>query len=150
MPVVVAVEVALLTGRLDLAVAGAVAIGAPLALGFYLTARYAPRGYLLGVDGLHVERRASDLVVPYHTIRGVDRTKRAFVGLGAGSKGFLGDFTFGRAWRPGLGRYRLCLTNRQNAVWLQTSGGWIAVSPDRADEFVARLSARLSMRSRLS
>jgi len=143
-PLFVAADVWVLARRLDLAIASAAVIAVPLALTFSLTARYAPRGYRLDSDGLHVERRASDLVVPYASIRSVDRTRRGLLGIGAGSRGFLGYFTLGRAWRPGLGRYRLCLTNRRDVVWVQAADGWIALSPDRPDAFVERLRARLS------
>ncbi|HEU5322212.1 MAG TPA: PH domain-containing protein [Methylomirabilota bacterium] len=115
----------------------------PFALLLHLAARRAPRGYLLAPDGLRVERRAGDLVVPYRSIRGVDRQRRPTLGLGLGSSGFLGWFTLGRAVRPGLGPYRLALTNRRDVVWLRTDAGWVAVSPERPDEFVERLRGRL-------
>jgi hypothetical protein len=116
----------------------------PFALMFLASARLAPKAYRLGADGLHVERRgATDVVVPYRDIRSVDRVRRRLIGLGAGSNGFLGRFTFARAWRPGLGAYRVLVTNGSDVVWLETSRGWIAISPERPDEFVALLRAKI-------
>jgi len=116
----------------------------PIALIFFASARLAPKAYTLGVDGVHVERRgAPDVVVLYREIRSVDRVRRSLVGLGAGSNGFLGHFTFGRGWRPGLGRYRILVTNSIDVVWLDTTRGWVALSPDRSDEFITRLRARI-------
>jgi hypothetical protein len=117
----------------------------PFVVIFGATARLAPKAYRLASDGLYVERRgASDVRVAYRLIRSVDRERRSLLGLGAGSSGFLGCFTFGRAWRPGLGRYRLLLSHARAAVWLDTSEGWIAISPDRPDAFIAGLRARLT------
>ena len=115
-----------------------------------MTARYAPRAYRIALDGLHVERRAGDFVVPYRAIRGVDRKRRSLLGVGAGSRGFLGWFTFGRAWRPGLGPYRLFLTRRGSVVWVQTDSGWLALSPDEPDAFVERLRTHLAAQPRAS
>ncbi|PYN91714.1 MAG: hypothetical protein DMD91_33695 [Candidatus Rokuibacteriota bacterium] len=56
---------------------------------------------------------------------------------------FLGRFTFGRGWRPGLGAYRILITNSFDVVWLQTTRGWVALSPERPEEFVARLRTRI-------
>ena len=115
-----------------------------IALIFLVSARLAPRAYRLGADGVHVERRGTaNVVVPYRDIRGVDRVRRSLVGLGAGSNGFLGRFTFGRGWRPGLGAYRILITNSFDVVWLQTTRGWVALSPERPEEFVARLRTRI-------
>jgi len=117
----------------------------PIGLIFLASARLAPKAYRLGADGVHVERRGTaDLVVPYRDIHDVDRVRRALVGFGAGSNGFLGRFTFGRGWRPGLGAYRLLLTNSYDVVWLESTRGWIALSPERSDDFVTRLRSRLS------
>jgi PH (Pleckstrin Homology) domain-containing protein len=122
-------------------------IGLPFLGIFWATMQYAPRAYRLAPDGVRIERRAGDIVVPYEAIVAVDRERRGLTGFGAGSKGFLGWFSFGRAWRPSLGRYRLALTNRRDVVWLRTTSGWIAVSPDPPDAFVDRLRARLVSRS---
>lgn len=117
----------------------------PFLLIFAATARLAPRAYRLAADGVHVERwGAADVRVPYRVIRRVDRERRSLLGLGAGSNGFLGRFTFGRAWRPGFGRYRLLLSDARAAVWVDTGEGWVAISPDRPDAFVAGLRARLT------
>jgi len=114
---------------------------------FWVTLLYAPRAYRLGPDGVRIERRAGDLVVPYAAVLGVDRDRRGLACFGAASNGFLGWYTFGRAWRPGSGRYRLALTNRRDVVWFRTTRGWIAISPDPPDAFVDRLRERLASRS---
>ena len=62
-----------------------------------------------------------------------------------GSNGLFGRF--GAFWNPRLGFYRLFLTNTQTVVWLNTGHGWVALSPDRPDEFCARVTERLSTRS---
>src|SRR5262249_12215137 len=76
-------------------------------------------------------------------IRSVDRVARPLAGISlTASKGIFGRF--GRFWNSTLGSYRLFLTNRESVVWLQTtSDGWVAISPDRADEFVVRLRTRI-------
>jgi hypothetical protein len=115
----------------------------PFALVLFVLGRLAPTGYRLGPDGIHVERRAGDAVIPYARIRAVDRAPRPVTGISTfGSQGVFGRF--GWFWAPRLGTYRLFLTNTTDVVWLETSEGLVALSPDRPDEFVARLHARLS------
>ena len=105
-----------------------------------------PTAYRLGPDGVCVERRAGPQVIAYRDIRGMDRLPRSVKGLTlGGSNGLFGRF--GGFWNPRLGFYRLFLTNTQTVVWLSTAQGWVAVSPDRPDEFCARLATRLPMRS---
>lgn len=114
----------------------------PCALLLWVMGRYAPNGYRLERDGIHVERRAGPRAIPYAIIRAVDREPRPINGLSlTASKGVFGRF--GRFWNSRLGLYRLYLTNRHTIVWLDTTDGWIALSPDRPDEFVTRLQARL-------
>ena len=114
----------------------------PFALILFVIGRYAPQGYRLAGDGVHVERRAGPRVIPYRTIRSADRVARPLAGISlTASKGIFGRF--GRFWNTTLGFYRLFLTNRESVVWLQTSDGWVAISPDRPDEFVARLRTRI-------
>jgi len=114
----------------------------PFTLMLFVIGRYAPLGYRLAADGVHVERRARPRVIAYRTIRSTDRVARPLAGISlTASKGVFGRF--GRFWNSTLGFYRLFLTNRKNIVWLETTGGWMALSPDRPDEFVARLRARI-------
>ena len=116
----------------------------PFTLITFVAARYAPLGYRLAGDGLHVERKAGDRVFPYRTILAVDREPRPIRGMSLfACKGIFGRY--GQFWNSTLGVYRLFLTNTQTVVWLRTSGGLVAVSPDRPDEFVERLSARLGL-----
>ena len=114
----------------------------PFTLFLFVAGRFAPTGYRLGAEGVHVERRAGAAVIPYRRIRAVDREARPVRGLTlGGSAGIFG--CFGRFWNARLGLYRLFLSNRDGVVWLATDGGWIGLSPDRPDEFVERLRARL-------
>ena len=115
----------------------------PFSLMLLLFARYAPTGYRLARDGVHVERRSGPIVIPYAVIRDFDRTRRSVSGLTfAGSNGLFGRF--GRFWNPRLGFYRLFLTNTDEVVWLTTNDGLIGLSPDRPEAFVERLSLRVS------
>jgi hypothetical protein len=120
-------------------------IGLPFTLALFVIARLAPAAYALASDGVHIERRAGPRVIPYRTIRGVDRLPRRVSGLSVtASKGIFGRF--GRFWNMELGFYRLFLTNTDAVVWLDTTDGLIGLSPDRPDEFVERLQARLAAR----
>lgn len=117
-------------------------IGLPFTLILFFIGRYAPTGYRLAADGVHIERRAAAKVIPFRLIRSADRGDRPLNGLTMG--GSMGVFgRFGWFWNPTLGFYRLFLSNRETVVWLETEGGWIAISPDRPDEFVERLRPRL-------
>ena len=114
----------------------------PFTLMLFVIGRYAPTGYRLAADGVHVERRAGALVIPYHRIRAVDQAPRPVNGMSIfGSRGVFGRF--GRFWSPSLGFYRLYLSNRHAVVWLATEGGWVGLSPDRPADFVERLGVRL-------
>lgn len=115
----------------------------PFTLILFVVGRFAPLGYRLAGDGVHVERRAGAKVIPYRHIRAVDRAPRPLAGLAVvGSKSVFGRF--GRFWNGTLGFYRLFLTNRESIVWLDTETGWVGLSPDRPDEFVERLRAHLT------
>ncbi|MGH7388195.1 MAG: PH domain-containing protein [Candidatus Rokuibacteriota bacterium] len=117
-------------------------LGLPFALVLFVAGRFAPTGYRLGPQGVHIERRAWAKVTPYREIRGVDREPRRIVGMSMmGSNGVFGRF--GRFWNMSIGFYQLWLSNTRTIVWLHTSDGLIALSPDRPDEFVERLRARL-------
>jgi hypothetical protein len=116
----------------------------PFTLMVFIMGRYGPRGYRLAADGVRVERHARPVVIPYRRIRGVDRQSRPVAGMSVfGSQGVFGRF--GRFWNMRLGVYRLFLTNRDTIVWLATDDGWLGLSPDRPDEFVERLEARLAL-----
>ena len=117
--------------------------GVPFTVVLFVLGRCAPTGYRLGAAGLEVERRAGAHVIPYRRIRAVDREPRTLGGLSLlGSRGIFGHF--GRFWNVRLGTYRLYLANRDSVVWLATDDGWVGLSPDRPDEFVERLRARLA------
>ena len=114
----------------------------PFLIMLLIASRYAPSGYRLGADGVYIERKVGAKVVRYRDIRSVDREQRSLKGLTfGGSNGLFGRF--GRFWNPRLGVYRLFLSNTSSVVWLATSEGWVAVSPDRPDEFVAGVQDRL-------
>ena len=115
----------------------------PLALILFVTGRFAPLGYRLAGDGVHVERHVGAKVIRYRDIRGVDRAPRPLAGLTVnGSRGVFGRF--GGFWNTTLGFYRLFVTNRESLVWLDTDRGWVGLSPDQPDEFVERLRARVT------
>jgi hypothetical protein len=117
----------------------------PFSLVLWALGLAAPRGYRLAADGVHVERRAGTTVIPYRSIRSVDRDPRPLGGLSLfGSKGVFGRF--GRFWSPRLGAYRLFVTDGTAVVWLATDDGLVGLSPDRSAEFVDRLRERLGRR----
>lgn len=119
-------------------------VSLPFTLMLFVAARLSPSGYRLAPDGVHVERKAGAKVIPYAGIRGVDREPRSPRGLTVtGSNGLFGRF--GRFWNPRLGMYRLFLSNTETIVWLTTEQGLVGLSPDRPDEFVERLTARLPL-----
>jgi Bacterial PH domain len=121
----------------------------PFSAMLLVAARYAPRGYWLAPDGLHIERKVGPKVIRYRDIRDVDRGPRSVRGMTfGGSNGLFGRF--GRFWSPRLGFYRLFLSNTHAVVWLSTSTGWVGLSPDLPDEFCARLATRLADRPRSS
>ena len=114
----------------------------PFTVLLFVVGRYAPVAFHLDADGLRVERRARDVVIPYRAIRAVDVTPRPVRGMTMlGSRGVFG--VYGRFWNGTLGFYRLYLTNTRAVVWLDTEQGWVGLSPDRPDDFVARLGSRL-------
>lgn len=113
----------------------------PFGLMVFVMGRFAPTGYRLALDGIRVERRMGSVLIAYHRIKAVDRTPRQISGMSLfGSQGVFGRF--GTFWNFRLGFYRLYLTNR-DVVWLATDTGWIGLSPDRPDEFVAGLRSHL-------
>jgi len=114
----------------------------PFAVVLFVTGRYAPVAYRLAVDGVHVERKAGAKVIPYRAIRSADREPRQVRGMSVfASRGLFG--LFGRFWNTQLGHYGLYVTDPGAVVWLATDDGWVGLSPDRPDEFVARLRERL-------
>lgn len=115
----------------------------PFLIMLLIASRYAPAGYRLAADGVHVERKAgAKVIVAYRDIRAVDRMRRPVGGLSfSGSNGLFGRF--GQFWNPRVGFYRLFLSNTDSVVWITTTRGLVAVSPDRPDEFVERLVARV-------
>jgi len=121
----------------------------PFLIILLIASRFAPSGYRLATDGVHVERKVGPKVLRYRDIRAVDRTARSVKGITfVGSNGLFGRF--GRFWNPRIGLYRLFLSNTSSVVWLSTSEGWVAVSPDRPEEFAAGVQARLDERARPS
>ena len=119
-------------------------VSLPFSLGLWVIGRYAPTGYRLAGDGVHVERRAGDKVIPYRRITSVDREPRAIRGVSVlGTKGAFGRV--GKFWNSSLGFYELHVANGEAIVWLDTADGWVGLSPDRPDEFVDRLQARLAL-----
>jgi PH (Pleckstrin Homology) domain-containing protein len=116
----------------------------PFTLLLFVMGRYAPTGFRLAGDGVHVERRAGAKVIPYRIIRGADDAPRSPAGLSVfGSRGVFGRF--GRFWNHSLGHYRLFITNSDSIIWLDTVNGWVGLSPDRPQQFLEQLRARLAL-----
>jgi hypothetical protein len=122
-------------------------ISLPCSVILFVAGRFAPTAYRLGADGVHIERRAGDKIIPYRTIRNADRLERPLRGISLGaSKGIFGRF--GRFWSPQLGFFRLFVSDASAVVWLHTDGGLVGLSPDRPDEFLARLRTHRGPRPR--
>jgi hypothetical protein len=116
----------------------------PFTLLLFVMGRYAPTGFRLAPDGIHVERRAGAKVIPYRTIRAADDARRSSGGMSIfGSRGVFGRF--GRFWNSSLGQHQLFLTNGKGIIWLDTANGWVGLSPDRPQQFLEQLRARLAL-----
>ena len=116
----------------------------PFTLLLFVMGRYAPTGFRLASDGLHVERRAGPKVIAYRTIRAADDAPRSTGGMSIfGSRGVFGRF--GRFWNTSLGHYQLFLTNGRGIIWLDTAHGWVGLSPDNPQQFLEQLRARLAL-----
>ncbi len=119
-------------------------VSLPFTLILFVTGRYAPTGFRLAGDGVHVERRAGATIIPYRAIRAADDAPRSPAGLSVfGSRGVFGRF--GRFWNGSLGHYRLFITNGHGIVWLDTVNGWVGLSPDRPQQFLEQLRAHLAL-----
>jgi len=103
----------------------------------------APSGYTLSEDGVILERRWLTRVLPYAAITAVDRQSRPVGGLGAMVLNSLFG-SHGLRWNPRTGRHYIFITRTTDLVWLTTSRGLIALSPDRPAEFTMRLAERLA------
>ena len=116
----------------------------PFTLMLFVMGRYAPTAFRLAGDGVHVERRAGAAVIPYRAIRAADDAPRSPAGLSVfGSRGVFGRF--GRFWNHSLGHYRLFITNGHSIIWLDTANGWVGLSPDRPQQFLEQLRARIGL-----
>jgi hypothetical protein len=104
---------------------------------------FAPAGYRLDGDGVTIERRLRPRLIPRDAIRSVDRERRPLGGLGAvGLNALFG--AHGIRWNPWTGWHELAITNTQDLVYVHTRRGLLVLSPDRPDEFAARLAALLA------
>jgi hypothetical protein len=107
---------------------------------------FAPSGYTLDEDGLILERRWFRRRLPYAAITAADRQQRAAGGLGTvGLNSLFGSH--GLRWNPRTGRHYLFVTRSSDLVWLTTSRGLVALSPERPAEFTTRLAGRLAARA---
>jgi hypothetical protein len=103
----------------------------------------APAGYTLEDDRLILERRWLRRGIPYAAIAGVDRRTCSMGGLGTvGLNSLFGSH--GLRWNPRTGRHYLFITRTTDVVWLTTSRGLVALSPERPAEFTTRLAERLA------
>lgn len=102
----------------------------------------APSGYTIEPDGVRIERRWGRRVIPYAAILGCDRRRRPIGGLlAAGFNSLFGSH--GPRWNPRSGWHYLAITNTDDLVFLDTRGGFVALSPSDPDEFVRALLAHL-------
>jgi hypothetical protein len=106
---------------------------------------FAPSGYTLGDGGLILERRWFRRVLPYAAIVEIDRRRRPVGGLGAVVLNSLFG-SHGLRWNPRTGRHYIFITRTSDLVWLTTSRGLIALSPERPADFTTRLAGRLGER----
>ena len=103
----------------------------------------APSGYTLEPRGIRLERRWLARRLPYSAIRSVDRTPRPIGGLLAlGLNGLFGSH--GPRWNPRSGWHYLAITNTDDLVFLETRGGFVALSPSEPEQFLRALHARLA------
>lgn len=103
---------------------------------------FAPSGYTLDDVGLVLERRWFRRVLPYAAITEMDRRQRPVGGLGTvGLNSLFGSH--GLRWNPRTGRHYVFITRTSDLVWLTTSRGLVALSPERPAEFTTRLAGRL-------
>jgi Bacterial PH domain len=115
----------------------------PFLLGLWMIQGLAPAGFTLEERGIRIERRWLSRLIPYLTIRNVDREPRAVGGLGAvGLNALFGSH--GPRWNPRTGWHYLAISNTTDLVYLHTPGGLVVLSPSRPDEFVAQLRRRLA------
>lgn len=106
-----------------------------------------PSGFTLDDRGVRLERRWLSRLLPYPTIVGCDRERRAIGGLLAlGLNGLFGSH--GWRWNPRSGWHYLAITNTRDLVYLTTTTGLVVVSPSEPDQFIARLRARLGTTAR--
>jgi hypothetical protein len=106
---------------------------------------FAPSGYTLTDRGLVLERRWFRRVLPYAAITQIDGRQRSVGGLGAVVVNSLFG-SHGLRWNPRTGRHYIFITRTSDLVWLTTSSGLVALSPERPAEFTAQLAGRLGER----
>ena len=106
---------------------------------------FAPSGYTLEEDRLVLERRWLRRGITYAAIWEIDDRPRAVGGLGSvGLNSLFG--AHGLRWNPRTGRHYLFITRTSDLVWLTTSRGLVALSPEEPATFRTRLAARLAAR----
>lgn len=103
---------------------------------------FAPSGYTLTDRGLVLERRWFRRVLPYAAITQIDGRQRPVGGLGTVVVNSLFG-SHGLRWNPRTGRHYIFITRTSDLVWLTTSRGLVALSPERPAEFTAQLAGRL-------
>lgn len=105
----------------------------------------APFGYTLEEGRLILERRWLRRGIAYAAISDIDRRPRAVGGFGSvGLNSLFG--AHGLRWNPRTGRHYLFITRTSDLVWLTTSRGLVALSPEDPVTFTTRLAARLADR----
>lgn len=111
----------------------------------WLAQGFAPSGYTLEEGRLILERRWLRRGIAYASIWEIDDRPRAVGGLGSvGLNSLFG--AHGLRWNPRTGRHYLFITRTFDLVWLTTSRGLVALSPEEPATFRTRLAARLADR----
>ncbi len=98
----------------------------------------APRSYVVGTDGIVVNRLGPSLVIAYECIQELRRIDSGEIGFAwriFGSGGFLG--WFGWFYSQSLGRFSVYATNQRDLVLItKTDGTKIVISPYPPDAFL--------------
>ncbi len=114
-------------------------VGALLITGvFVVVSLLAPRNYVVGTDGIVINRVGPSRVIAYgyvQELRRIDSGEIGFTWRIFGSGGFLG--WFGWFYSQSLGRFLACATNQRDLVLItKTDGTKIVISPYPPDTFL--------------
>ncbi len=126
-------------------------VGALLITGvFVVVSLLAPRNYVVGTDGIVVNRLGPSLVIAYECIQELRRIDSGEIGFAwriFGSGGFLG--WFGWFYSQSLGRFLAYATNQRDLVLItKTDGTKIVISPYPPDAFLEAVKRKREQAAR--